>query len=382
MEVTFVSNVRNPYEYASSTDVMTRNLLLGLRDAGARVHFVAIADSDEVREEVARWYSVAVDKLTIIVSRLRIPREADKFHRLRRMLYGALFPRKVWRTLGDIELPLGAIIISHSPSIESVMVAEALRVGRPDTEYVQYWSDPIALSGINPEEFGFRRYPFWLVEWLVLRRAPMIVYGTRTLMRFQARMFPKVARRMASIDVCYSPGEVESPRREGADIVFGYIGGADARYRNILPLYDYFCDNGKARLRICGAISPLPVRPPTPNVELMGRVPQAEVAGVEADVDVFVCLLNHNCIQVPGKIFYQAGTRKHVIVVLDGTHSRELAAYLESFDRFILCENNQQSIGVAVERIMTGQVAPRQVAPARLAPRAVAESLLGIAGNV
>jgi hypothetical protein len=246
---------------------------------------------------------------------------------------------------------------------------------RPDIRYIQYWSDPIALSGINPEDFSFRRYPFWVLERVLLGASPSIVYGTETLAKFQQLLFPALSARMSSVDISYSPDEMSGWHEPETGVLFGYIGDADPRIRNILPLYEYFRENPEARLRICGAHAPSSATP-VGNVEILERVPLSVVPEIEAVVDVFVAVLNHNCIQLPGKIFYQANTPKHILVILDGIHRDVLAAYLASFDRFTLCENDYDSIGEAVRGILDGSIGPPKRGPGRLAPRMVAEALM------
>jgi hypothetical protein len=185
---------------------MTRNLLHGLKDAGVRLHFVAIVDDDVDRDDVRRWYGALPDRFTMITTRLRIPFQAGKYHRLVRMLAGVGFPRLLRHDLEEVDVPRGCMIITHSPSVESILVANQIRRGRPDIRYIQYWSDPITLSGINPEDFSFRRYPFWVLERGLLSTSTRIVYGTKTLASFQQRLFPALSGRMSSVDIGYSPG--------------------------------------------------------------------------------------------------------------------------------------------------------------------------------
>ena len=80
------------------------------------------------------------------------------------------------------------------------------------------------------------------------------------------------------------------------------------------------------------------------------------MAAIEEELDVHVCLLNRNGFQIPGKIFYHTDTDQFILIVLDGLFAAEIKAYLERFDRFIFCENNEESIRSAIRKICKEQV--------------------------
>lgn len=88
-------------------------------------------------------------------------------------------------------------------------------------------------------------------------------------------------------------------------LLFGYFGGYNSNVRDIRQLYSAF-EGGDSKLLICGngdiALSE------RSNIEVLNRVPQSEVASLEAGSDVYICILNKHGIQIPGKVFYLTDT--------------------------------------------------------------------------
>jgi hypothetical protein len=374
----FVSSVHDPTRSTSSTDVMTRNLLKGLADSGCRVTFVAITEDSSAIPGIRALYSDIVEQVVFVPSRLHLTSPMHPLKRLFRLLASSLLGNLIRYELPEVLVEADAVIMSHSPSIESIPVAEQLQHRFRGRCPIQYWSDPIALSGLDPEDFSARRYPFWLLEWRLLRRADRIVYGSMPLGYFQSRMFPSLARRMSYIDVAFTeePSDDACAKSECDPRLFGYIGRADPAYRNIEPLCEAFTNLDDSRLLVCGDIVSASTLPVAENIEYLASVPQSEIGAVEMRVGVFICLLNRRGIQVPGKVFYQTGTRRPILVIVDGRHRELICDYLRSFQRFVLCENSVTSITAAVNQIgrQLGDI-PR-TPPTQLAPSVVARDLL------
>ena len=67
------------------------------------------------------------------------------------------------------------ILISHSPSAESILLCKEIKKKYSSIKFIEYWSDPIALSGIYPENFNIKRYPLYFIEKHLLKYADKIV---------------------------------------------------------------------------------------------------------------------------------------------------------------------------------------------------------------
>ena len=99
---------------------------------------------------------------------------------------------------------------------------------------------------------------------------------------------------------------------------------------------------GSFNLYICGH-SDLNLKSTT-NIQVHGAVSYKEAINMEEKCDILVCICNSKGTQIPGKIYYCAGYNKPIIIVLDGEYKKELKEYFETFNRYILCENNEDSI--------------------------------------
>ena len=81
-------------------------------------------------------------------------------------------------------------------------------------------------------------------------------------------------------------------------------------------------------------------------------MPRGDVSSYEKKADLLVCVLNRYGTQIPGKLYYCASTCKPVLVILDGDEIQKMKDFLLTFDRFYLCENNENSIRNTVLQIM------------------------------
>ena len=378
MQIVFVSEIKDPYLDGSSTQIMTRNLVVGLKACGHHVHFVAIVDQATNTSHVNEFYSGLVDELTLVKSRLNFTIHRHKLYHLYRLVLATVPVPRYVALAARLRLTLPFVLISHSPSVESVLICREVRRRNRSIRYLQYWSDPIALSGINPEDLTTKRWLHRFAEARFLREADVVIYGTKTLLEFQAELFRRLAHKFAYVDVSYSAGNYDTSVNDFKSPLFGYIGNADPRIRDVGPLLRHFENNPRSRLLVCGA--GVNVAPSTGNIEIRGRVPQSEVSAIEASVGVFVCILNHSCIQLPGKIFYQTDTTKPILIVLDGAHSARLREYLATFKRFVFCENTEADIKKAVEMISSGRYEVDLSEVWRLTPQAVAAELLRVGG--
>jgi predicted oxidoreductase (fatty acid repression mutant protein) len=54
-------------------------------------------------------------------------------------------------------------------------------------------------------------------------------------------------------------------------------------------------------------------------------------------------------------VYYAAASQKYMLVILDGDENDKLRAYIESFNRYIVCDNNVESIKEALKTIQSAQ---------------------------
>ena len=325
----------------TSSDIMTDNLILGLSQNNYEVLLVAVnQDSDE--EFVRLAYSDLPIKVLYQKSKIKGP--LSRYRQLWSLIRLSYSDIKLSpENLQAIErfLDRDTILLTHSPSVEAACYCRSVR-RKHGCKWIQYWSDPIALSGIIPEAYNWKRIPFRRVEKHLLNMCDEIVYGTQTLYHFQSRFYPEFRNKMRWIDVSYCP-KISMDRAPQKQIRIVYSGNYYSPIRNILPLYDAFASlPAHFHLDIYGNGDT--VLPSTPQVTVHARVDSDSIRTIEAQADMLICLLNRNCFQVPGKVFYNTASDQEILVLLDGPEKKIIRSHLEPYGRFFFCENDSQAI--------------------------------------
>ena len=107
------------------------------------------------------------------------------------------------------------------------------------------------------------------------------------------------------------------------------------------------------------------------NVRIL---PRGDSETIEEITDILVCILNSKGSQIPGKLYHCAATCKPVLVILDGDDIKEKKEYIDSFHRFITCENSEHSICDAIKYIIRENL---KFEPCKcLSGRAISEKML------
>lgn len=344
--VFFVSTIRPFNKNMSSTDIMTSSLLKGISDNGCKVVFFAICEYGEEADSIRNYYSKYANSVVLLPS--KFGNKISKFKMLLKLLHISFFSgfyKK--RVLNSIKKTRFApdYIISHSPSIESIYYSRAIKLKYPASTFIQFWSDPIALSGINPNQYSFKRFFHKLIESRALRSADKIVYGTRTLKMFQEQLFPTLSKKMKYIDIPYVEKNAIDESATPKTIL--YAGNYFKEYRNLNPLVDAIESMDGYTLDIygCGELDARGLK----NTFLHSRVSSEELTKLEGKYEYLVCVLNHNCIQIPGKIFYDMSRKVKILVIADGDFKDELCSYLLCYNRFIICNNNSLDIKAHIQ---------------------------------
>ena len=361
--------MRNPKTNASSTQIMVRNILVGMKKISQKLIFVAIVTSDCNKQDICSFYQDVVDEIYFVKS--FSGKKRGRYGTMLAMFMASFRSPKLSK---DLALDGRVLVLSHSPTIDSILYAKGLKRRNPNVTCIQYWSDPITLALETVSEYSYKRAVFKYIESKMLRYADKIVYGTKTLYENQKKFFRKYGKKMGYCDVCYNPLN-DDAKRQGERCFFGYIGNFYSNIRDILPFYNAFKSFNQADLLICGAgnIDLEPKR----NIKVMHRVPQQEVALLESELNVEVCILNKVGFQIPGKIFYATNTNKKILVILDGPVSEEIYDYLRPFKRFIFCNNNEISIYNILNEIVSGKYDEIDKSELyRLTPEYVARSIL------
>ena len=91
---------------------------------------------------------------------------------------------------------------------------------------------------------------------------------------------------------------------------------------------------------------------------------------------MLITVCNLRGTQIPGKVYYAAASQKHMLVILDGDEKDKLKAYVDSFGRYITCENNLESIQKALSDIRSKKDTTTYVVPPIFLPKNNVEEIL------
>lgn len=374
--IIFVSEVCASPKKTTSTHILTSTLLDGFKELNKQVIFVAICSEIE-KPLVYEQYKDKVSK--IIFVKKRCSTRAGKYKRLfqfyKNSIFGLPLERKSKKEILS-NIGKGDVLIAHTPSIESVLLCKKIKKYYESVTFIQYWSDPLAIAGILPEQVNFKRLPFIILENYLFSLSNDIVFGTKILMQAQQKIYKNHAYKMRYADLPFVDKPIEVEERTDSEFRILYSGNYYSKIRNIEPLVEAVESIGdeKVILNVYG----------NGDVDLSNkkgvvkheRVSPEEIHRIQCLSDVSVCILNSGCVQIPGKIFHDAGINNHVLVITDGKYKEEIKSYLAELDRFTFCDNNAADIQKALTGLIGKKSFISETAINRLCPKNVAKVVL------
>lgn len=353
--VIFITNVKAPFQNCSSTDIMTNNIIHGLVRTGNSISLILLIDTQKEISALKKFYEKKVSHLLFLPRYFRDGQSKYTF------VFGSLFTllsnEKYKKNICDVsgKMDYPDIIIANKVTIDEIVYGNLLKKHFPKAKYYQYWSDPMALSGILPQmlRFNLKRIPFRIIEQMAIMPAERIIYGTEVLLYAQRMVYPKYAYKMRYIDICYYESLEEDKdyvehNQESGVLRLIYAGNFYSRIRNIEPLLETVSGRGDVILDIYGTGD---IDGSFQNVVFKHRIPPAELDKIKIHYDCEICLLNHSCLQIPGKLFYNMYSRLPILVICDGPYQTIIAEYIMKYKRFLLCQNSEESISSAFEEL-------------------------------
>lgn len=276
-------------------------------------------------------------------------------------LYGvhgvyAKFVQKAKRFRSDDEYDF---VLSLSTPVTSHLLAhKLLRAGHIRARHwIQIWEDPWYSDayGFNGKDKVYRE------EKRLLSFAERVCYVSPLTLKNQQKLFPEYAEKMYWQPLPYYYAQKRIHRTFETD-VYGYFGDYSPAARNLEPFYTA-AKNAGIEVNICG--NPSSLFPPTDNIHVHARLPLKELAPIEDATNILVFLCNRGGGQIPGKIYQYSGTNKTILFILDGTEDEKTALreYFEPFNRYVFCDNTQESIFDAIQRIQRGELGEIQNEP-------------------
>ena len=373
----------SPIEGLNSSMIRTLSLAKGLSELNNSIDFLTIPISN--CHVTTGGYSFP-NKVNIVRTKQNeiydsIISEKRNNNPLKKMVLKVL--RKVYRAFSiydythsiakkiDISLLNGAeydvVISSSDPKTSHIAVQSLIRQGLKYKRWIQYWGDPMAID-ITRKSI----YPKWFIvkkEYNLLKGADKIVYVSPFTHEQQKELFPKLASKMWFVPVPYLQKKIY-PKPENKYFTIGYFGAYHSKVRDIMPLYSSCVQLGnRVHLDIIGD-SDLTLD----SNEKIKLYPRGDISKYEAKADLLVCTLNRKGTQIPGKVYHYASTNKPVLVLLDGDNRETMKKYLESFNRYIICDNDVPSIISAINSIIAS---PCEFEPCRsFVPEIIAEQVI------
>ena len=243
------------------------------------------------------------------------------------------------------------IISTSDPKTTHVFVKKLIKKGLSYGRWIQHWGDPM-YGDITRSN----AYPNWIVklyERRIINWADKVVYVSPFTAEMLKQAHPQYADKIHFLPLPCEEIEQTSLQEKTDLLKLVYLGDYSPSIRNILPLYDAVKELEGVQLTIAG-ISSLKLDN-TDHITVLPRIPQTQCHQLEAEADVSITVCNLRGTQIPGKVYYAAATQKHMLVILDGDEKDKLRAYIESFNRYIVCDNNVESIKEALKAIQSTQ---------------------------
>lgn len=239
------------------------------------------------------------------------------------------------------------IISSSDPKTSHLLALKIKKKAKLiDTKWIQYWGDP--LSTDITKKTVFPDSIIRGVEKSILNKATKIFYTSPATVNVQKQLFRKISKNINYIPTPYSDYSCNKDSEElyslSSKKVFtiGYFGNYESSVRNIQPMINAILKLNKFRLIIAGYSNH--IIKSKDNIESYPRVSRENVAFLQQSCDLLVVIMNRCGTQIPGKIYHYAGTRKPILVIIDGDYGNDIYKAFSIYNRFHFCQNSENEI--------------------------------------
>ena len=236
------------------------------------------------------------------------------------------------------------LVVSNSSPAASHRLAELLlQKGNISAKrWIQIWEDPW-----YHDLYGGHSQLVEQEEHRLLQAATEVVYVSPLTLMYQKRYYPDCADKMRCVPLpALQINGNEELSTETAPS-FGYFGDYYTATRNLKPFYEALKASGFPGAIIGDSDLRLP---PTDKIRVSGRMTLDRLIEIQKETRVLVHLSNLRGGQIPGKIYHYSVTERPILFILDGTEEekRLLREHFGRFERYVFCENTQESIRSAM----------------------------------
>ena len=233
------------------------------------------------------------------------------------------------------------VVSTSDPKSSHLFVKKLIKNGLNYGKWIQHWGDPLACD-ITYRGF----YPMFcrkIIEKKIIRNADKIVYVSPFTCNYQKKQYRKHESKMFFVPLpCDTSIKNEVLSKHDKVFKIVYLGDYNSKVRNIMPLYNVCKNNQKLFLTIAGN-SDLELEN-LKNIKIYPRLSNKEAGKIESKADIIISICNLYGTQIPGKIYYESSYNKPILVAIDGEYKDNIKDYLESFNRYICCYNNENDI--------------------------------------
>ncbi|MBQ9801541.1 MAG: hypothetical protein IJW51_00505 [Clostridia bacterium] len=264
------------------------------------------------------------------------------------------------------------VISTSDPKSSHLFVREMIKNGLRYGKWIQHWGDPmygdISRKSLCPKSVLKR------AERKLLHAADRVIYVSPFTKEQQATVYAEESAKMRFVPLPCDEAYAQDATRKGSGILtLSYLGDYSSHIRNIMPLYNACKKKSNVRLIVAGNTD-LNLES-CDNVVVYPRVGHDKVKEIESESDVYVCVNNLHGTQIPGKIYYAAASSKPILILMEQDRYSDMRAYLEAFDRFVLCRNEEEEIEASLQKLMESK-ADEYTCPEPFSPKGVITAML------
>lgn len=264
------------------------------------------------------------------------------------------------------------VISTSDPKTSHLFVKELIKRGLKVGKWIQHWGDPLA-GDVSKSNI----YPTFYIERIerkIIKNADKVVYVSPFTLETQIKRYANEKDKLSFVPLpCDEYEQKHNDHLPSKYLNVVYLGDYSSHIRNIFPLYNACLNMESVKLTIAGNTD-VHLKE-TNNIKILPRVSQVKAKEIENEADVIVSIGNLFGNQIPGKLYYSASSKKYIVVAIDGDNKVAMKKYLDSFNRFICCENTVESLTDALRSLRSSPKIQYEI-PKRLLPANVAKEIL------
>jgi len=372
---------------------MSSTIFHGLQLCGYKVDML-FAGYRDVCKVFSDRYAKYFDKVSyFVLSESRLKRLCNKSEKTKLIYSYIIHFIKDWlflpKSIRKVKLSLDSdydVILSFIPPAISGYWSQFIRKKNHlnSVPLIQFWTDPLSLGRCNDfSSIPKHRFIHKIVERQLLSYSDKSVFCYPLLCEMEQKLHPKFSNKMTWSDVGYTEhlfATRNSSTNISGRVKIGLFGNYQSKVRNIFPLLDaiskipevLFIIRGDSDIHIDGSLFS--------NLDIIeGRRPVSEIEQLEAECNILICLGGKSGITHPaGKVFYYANYPKPIVYIGDGVHNEYFKNYLSGFNRYIICDNNTDSIIDGIHQAITSLPSFVLELDKRLEPSEIARKIVSL----